>query len=254
MLDTLDHFKQFGRIVLQEYLYADRELAVLEAMDSPAVVSSVYSLGISSSANVVLYALLTSLLGRVWSLALDKDHRSASLYQCRRLLQRDGLVSQLRSEFSETDEASINIIDEDLGNSALASHLREDIAASRSLGLLTQFEQTIEVLRGDFLPSLLASNEAVLINRARSKVTAHNDIKIGDDGLIRLMVLSDFGLRHEDIRLLMTRIRKVVSEIFLISNRGHFLLEVSEIRHRKEASEFWSSFEHAASNCNQALD
>ena len=235
MLETIDQFKQFGRIVLQEYLYADRELALLEEMDSPAVASSINILGIGSSANAVLYALLTSLLGRVWSLALDRDHRSASLYQCRCLLQQDGLVNQLRSEFSELDEASIAVIDEDRGRSAHASRLREEIARHRSLDLVAQFEETVEVLRGDFLPGLLTSREAMLINKARSKVMAHNDMTLGDDGLVRLMVLADFGIRHDDIRLLMTRIRRVVSEIFLISNRGHFVLEVSESRHRAEA-------------------
>jgi hypothetical protein len=253
MLETIDQFKQFGRIVLQEYLYADRELAILEAMDSPSVVSRVNNLGISSSANAIVHALLASLLGRVWALALDKDQRSASLYQCRHLLQQDELVNRLSSEFSNIDKEEITIIDEGLGDSVLASHLREDIARLRSLDLIAQFEETVEVLRGDFLPGLLSSNEARLINIARSKVTAHNDMTLGDDGLVRLMVLSDFGIRHEDIRLLMSRMRKVVSEIFLISNRGHFLLEVSENMHRTGASKFWSSFQHAASKCDRAL-
>lgn len=247
MLETVHQFKQFGRIVLQEYLCADRELAILEAMDSPSVDSSVNNLGVSSSANAIVHALLASLLGRVWALALDKDNRSASLYQCRHLLQEGALVNLLRSEFSKTSESEITLIGEDPGDDEFASRLREDIARLRSLDLVAQFEETVEVLRGDFLPGLHDSNEARLIHRARSKVTAHNDMTLGDDDLVRLMVLSDLGIRHEDIRLLMTRIRKVVSEIFLISNRGHFLLQVSENRHRNEASKFWSSLQHAAS-------
>jgi hypothetical protein len=253
MLETVDQFKQFGRIILQEYLCADRELAILEAMDSPSVVSSVNSLGVGSPANAILGALLASLLGRVWALGLDKDHRSASLYQCRRLLQRDELVNRLRSEFSRIDKAKITRIDEGPGDDDLTICLREDIAKLRSLDLVAHFEEAVEVLRSDFLPGLLNSNEARLINGARSKVTAHNDMTLGDDGLLRQMALSDFGIRHEDIRLLMARMRKVVLEIFLISNRGHFVLEVSENRHRVGASRFWSSFRDAASKCDQAL-
>jgi hypothetical protein len=250
-LKDLDQFKEYGAIILREYLLADKELAMLEAMNSPGIADSINKLELGSSANSILLALLASLLSRVWAIGLDEHRSSASLHQCKRLLQNDEFVNRLRAEYSASDESLIVIIEEDPLDSIRTAQLKRDIASERTAGLAFQFKETIDVLNGDFLPSLLDSHEAKALRAARNKVMAHKDMTLSENGMLRLSTISDYGIRLESIRLLMTKMRKAVSEIFLISNRGYFVLDVSERNHRAEALKFWSCFAEIANNANK---
>ncbi len=242
LLKSTKQFKKFGSIILHEFLCADRELAILEAVDSPSVTSAIDGLGIGPTVNAVLAALLSCLIGRLWAIGLDEHRKSASLPHCRSLLCDDVFLRLVREEFSLFDKSSIYIIDDDPADPLRSDSLRDAIAKGRTADLAARFEEAVKSLKGNFLPELLESPEADMLRNARCKVTAHKDVVLANDGQLRLKVFSDFGIRHQDIRLFMHRMRKVVSELFLVSNGGLFLLEASERNHKTEAALFWNSF------------
>lgn len=236
-MDATKKVADYAAALATKFLAARQKAAILQPMlgrDLAALFDNSYG----AHAFIALRQTLTlDLVRDVWAFALDGDCRAPSVRNIWTMLQKQPTHDELRKK-AATPYGSTDGLDEGDWTDEEKEIWRELWSARDTETQGSAYDATFQRL-ADGLPTLLSSERAGRISKARKKTIAHYDMRVSAAGA-ELYPLSEIGLKMNDATTFMDEIEPFIWDVVLLATWGSYDVASFENRSRIYAADFWA--------------
>lgn len=227
----------YAKQLPDRYFQCDQKLAIFDLFTRPEICALFGDSYGAHGHNALTLTLMLDIVRDIYAFVLDRDGRTASLFNVFTMLGDPEVQEAACEDFSKPYATHLmgNFYDEmtaDQRAQALAQIEAVDRSEKRA-----SFQEIIADVRLQ-LPALLESDVAKKVSTARSKAIAHYQMRGCLASAPELFRLADVGLAYGDARRFLKEIEAPLLDVVLVSTGASYTAEEFRKRSRLYAADF----------------
>lgn len=224
------------KTIINNYFVTHQKITLLVPLLEDKELFGVWNNTIGQNAVEALrMALYMAVLSDMRAILFDLDKRTASLEQVINALHDKRFLMEVQNNFIQPPASKVIGHDDDMEIQALISNSGKD---SYMQSANAQFQKILNETLNAFA-SLKSSELAERVNKARSKIISHKEIKTVN-GERSLYNPEDFGLKWTDAKDIVENAKNIIFNVNLLINCSSYDLDDFLTSHQLSADSFWS--------------
>jgi hypothetical protein len=219
--------------IVSRYIGADMNLALVDTLIASDAGAKLNGSLAAHGYNRLLHTIYLDVIKDLWAITLDRDPRSASLFQLRKLVREVKTKRALRAEYSRP----VPVVN--AGGDADPEEVRRIVDEHHRQEYSAQFD--------DHFPKVLAGIDDILTNgrlqtleRVRHEVVAHSSVANMPESGLEIVKIDRFQIHWNAAEAVFEELDPVVTNAALIFTGKNYGSSVRyKGQHREWATSFW---------------